>query len=342
MAVTIKDVAKIAKVNPSTVSRVIADSPRISEKTKKVVREAMDQLGYHPNLIARSLVNKSTKAIGIIMPSSPEKAFQNPFFAEVLGGISSLAHQQQYSLYMSTGETKEEIYSAVVSMVQGRRVDGIILLYSRTNDQIVAYLSELKFPFVIVGKPCEEHGEVAHVDNDNFSAAKEITTYFINGGHSRIGFIGGTLDLVVTVDRLNGYKRALEKVNIDINRDYIVHKEFHKEGGKEAIVELMSLAEPPTALVVTDDLIGFGVLSNLREMGIRVPEDISVISFNNTMLTEYTNPPLSSVDINIYQLGQHAAKLLIELIHKTKDLSKKIIVPHKLILRESCNSRGKK
>lgn len=339
--VTIKDVAKLANVNPSTVSRVIADSPRISDKTKQEVREAMNQLGYHPNLIARSLVNKSANAIGIIMPSSPEKAFQNPFFAEVLGGISNLAHQKQYSLYLSTGKTEKEIYSAVVNMVQGRRVDGIILLYSRVNDKIVTYLQELEFPFVIIGKPYKKEDTIIYVDNDNLGAANEVTSFLISRGHRRIGFIGGSLDLIVTIDRLNGYKTALQNNNIPINDDYIIHKEFHKDGGKEAIVELMSLKEPPTALIVTDDLIGFGVLSALRDMGINVPNDISVISFNNIMLTELTNPPLSSVDIHIYQLGYQAATSLIGLISKSA-IAKKIIIPHKLILRESCKKEEKK
>ena len=334
MAVTIKDVAKLANVNPSTVSRVIADNPQISEKTKKIVRAAMEQLGYHPNYSARSLVNKSTNAIGIIMPSSAEKAFQNPFFAEVLRGISNMAHKKQYSLYMSTGETEKEIYDTVVKMVQGRLVDGIILLYSRVNDQISAYLRNRDFPFVVIGRPNNDKEGIVHIDNDNFGAAKEVTKYLIDNGHQKIGFIGGSLDFVVTIDRLNGYKKAMEEANIDINNDYIVHTEFHKEGGKEAIIGLMSLDTQPSALVVTDDLISFGVLSTLLEMGIKVPKDISVFSFNNIMMSEYSNPSLSSVDINIFQLGYRAVKSLVNLILNKEEVSR-IIIPHKLIIRES-------
>lgn len=336
MAVTIKDVAKLANVNPSTVSRVIADSPLISDKTKKIVREAMENLGYHPNLNARSLVSKSTRAIGIIMPSSTEKAFQNPFFAEVLRGISNMAHKNQYSLYMSTGASEEEIYDAVVNMVLGRRVDGIILLYSRVNDNILRYLKERKFPFVVIGKPFTEVENIVHVDNDNIGAAEDVTRYLIQSGHRRIGFIGGSLDLMVTIDRLEGYKNALKEASIPYNQDYILHTEFQKEAGKEAMNRMMSLKEPPTSLVVTDDLIGFGVLSALLEVGKSVPKDISVFSFNNIMLSEFSNPPLSSVEINIFQLGYSAVKSLINLITENEKVENRIIVPHELIIRDSC------
>ncbi|MDX5475429.1 MAG: LacI family transcriptional regulator, partial [Bacillaceae bacterium] len=149
MSVTIKDVAKVANVAPSTVSRVIANNPRISEKTKKRVREAMEELGYHPNFIARSLANQSTKVIGLVMPASADKTLQNPFFPEVLRGISTAAHDKQYALQMSTGVSEEEILEGVIQMVQGRRVDGIIMLYSRVEDKVINYLQNSNFPFVV-------------------------------------------------------------------------------------------------------------------------------------------------------------------------------------------------
>lgn len=140
MAVTIKDVGKLANVSPSTVSRVLANHPKISDETKRKVREAMEELGYHPNLQARSLVVKSTKTIGIVMPNSTERVLENPFFPEVLRGICLEARKSQFGIYLTTGATEEEILQEVIEMVQGKRVDGIILLYSKTNDQIMDYL----------------------------------------------------------------------------------------------------------------------------------------------------------------------------------------------------------
>jgi DNA-binding LacI/PurR family transcriptional regulator len=341
MAVTIKDVAKLANVAPSTVSRVIANSSRISDKTKEKVREAMDQLGYHPNFIARSLASQSTQAIGLVMPSSTDKVFQNPFFPTVLRGISEGANERQYALHMTTGKTETEIYDGVVQMVQGGRVDGVVLLYSKVEDKILTYLQEREFPFVVIGKPFKNVEEITHVDNDNFRAAKDVTEYLINLGHDAIAFIGGDLNLVVTVERLLGYEKALRDYHLPLKREYIMHEEFLREGGQDAVRGLLSLEEPPTALVVADDLMALGVLNTLDELGITVPEDISIISFNNVMLSEMSRPPLTSVDIGIFDLGFEAAKSLIQKIENPKEPVKRVIIQHQLMKRASCDMPSK-
>lgn len=337
MAVTIKDVAKLAKVAPSTVSRVIANNPRISEKTKKKVREAMDELGYHPNFIARSLASQSTQAIGLVMPSSTDVVFQNPFFPTVLRGLSEGAHEKHYALYMTTGKTDNEILDGVIQMVQGGRVDGVVLLYSKIEDKVLIYLQERGIPFVVIGKPFKHVEEITHVDNDNFRATKEVTEYLIQLGHDHIAFVGGNLNLVVTVERLLGYEKALREAGISLNDDYIVHEEFLREGGQEAVRELLSLKVPPTALVVADDLMALGVLNTLDELGIKVPEDISIISFNNVLVSEMSRPPLTSVDINIFDLGFEAARSLIQKIENPKEPIKRIIIPHQIVKRFSCS-----
>lgn len=336
MRVTIKDVAKIANVTPSTVSRVIANNPRISEKTKRKVRKVMEELGYHPNFKARSLASGSTQTIGLVMPNSTDKVFQNPFFPEVIRGISKTAHSMEYALHISTGETEEEIFEGVVRMVQSGRVDGVILLYSRINDKVMTFLVEKDFPFTIIGKPYNNIDRISHVDNDNFSASKEVTEYLLRLGHRRIGFVAGSIKLMVTLDRQRGYETALIDSEISVNKDYIVHEEFLREGGQEAISELLSLKEPPTALVVADDLMAFGMLNTLDEIGLCVPDDISIVSFNNLLLSEVSRPPLTSVDVNIYNLGLQAAKCLIEKIKQPDEPAKRITIPYKMIERNSC------
>ncbi|WP_416828721.1 LacI family DNA-binding transcriptional regulator [Ectobacillus polymachus] len=336
MAITIKDVAKKANVAPSTVSRVIANSPRISEKTKRRVRKIMDELGYHPNMNARSLANQMTQALGLVMPSSASKAFLNPFFPEVIRGISSFSHVKDYSLYMSTGDTEEEIFEGVARMVQGKRVDGIIVLYSRTNDKVVQYLHEQQFPFVLIGKPSHAMESITYIDNDNYLAGREVTEYLLSLGHKRIAFIGGSPDLMVTKERLAGYKEALKLANIALPDEYVCFMEFLREGGQLAVEHLMSYEEAPTAIVVTDDLMALGVLSTLSEKGYHVPDEVSVVSFNNVVFAEIAYPPLTSVDVKIYQLGYEAAKNLIERIETPNFSPKSIIVPYKLIVRQTC------
>ncbi|WP_444683923.1 LacI family DNA-binding transcriptional regulator [Alkalicoccus luteus] len=337
MTVTIKDVAKAASVAPSTVSRVISDSPRISDRTKDKVREAMKQLGYHPNFNARSLANQTTKTIGVIMPNSANKTFQNPFFPEVIRGISTKAHQLEYGLYLSTGQSDEEIFEEVQHMVQGKRVDGIILLYSKVNDKVMKYLHEQNFPFTLIGRPYDETVRgVSYVNNDNFKAAKTVTEYLLLLGHKRIAFVGGNLDYVVTIDHMEGYRRALNNAGIEVCDDYIVFHEELQEGGQEAVIDLMSLSERPTALIVADDIMTFGVMRMLSEMEVNVPDDISIISFNNVMISELSAPPMTTVDINIYSLGYEAANLLIDKILHPNIEARKILIPHKMIKRQTC------
>ncbi|MBW8349936.1 LacI family DNA-binding transcriptional regulator [Bacillus sp. IITD106] len=342
MSITIKDVAKYANVAPSTVSRVIADSPRISEETKKRVREAMKELGYHPNLIARSLASKSTSVLGLVMPESADVIFQNPFFSNVLQGLSESAHEKMYALQMTTGKTEDEILQEVEHMVQGGRVDGIVLLTSRVEDKLMNYLFKSKFPFVVIGKPFKNAEQITHVDNDNFRAAKEATKYLIKLKHEKIGFIGGSLNLVVTIDRLLGYEKALRDAGIELKDQYVVHEEFLQQGGSEAVAELLKLDEPPTALVVADDVMALGVMKRLDEFGVSVPEEISIVSFNNVIFAEMAKPPLTSVDINIFILGYQAAKNLILNIENPKEPVKRIIIPHELVIRSSCveNNEG--
>ncbi|MRX73492.1 LacI family DNA-binding transcriptional regulator [Bacillus lacus] len=337
---TIKDVAKLAKVAPSTVSRVIANNPRISDKTKERVRKAMDELGYHPNFIARSLANQSTQAIGVVIHSSTDKAFQNPFFPEVIRGISKGAHQKHYALHMSTGETEEEIYEGVVQMVEGKRVDGIIVLYSKVDDKLTSYLKDKNFPFVIVGKPFKDMERITHVDNDNYRAAKEVTEHLISLGHKEIAFVGGNLNFVVTIDRLLGYEKAIRNAGLEYRDDYIVHEEFLEEGGQEAVKELFSLKLPPTALVVADDLMALGVLNKLSAMKIQVPSDVSIVSFNNFLLSEIAFPPLTTVDINIYMLGCEAARHIIQQIEEPSEPVKRVIVPYELVIRQSAKKHA--
>ncbi len=327
MAVTIKDVASAAGVAPSTVSRVIADHPRISPATKKRVKKAMKEMGYHPNVNARSLANRSTQAIGVVMSSSADKALQNPFFPEVLRGISAIAHSLDYSMLLSTGGTDEEMLEGVERMVHGNRVDGIILLYSQINDPVMNFLLEKEFPFTMIGKPFDRVDEITHVDNDNIRGGKEITNHLIELGHDRIAFIGGSTDLVVTLDRLKGYQVALQEAGLPIREDYRVHTEFLKSGGRDAVHQLFSLENPPTGIVIADDLMTIGVINMLEEFGMLVPEDISIVSFNNVYLAEVTRPPLTTVDIHIYELGSQAAKCLIEKVRNKDEPAKRIIVP---------------
>lgn len=335
MTVTIKDVAKKANVSPSTVSRVISDSPRISEKTKRHVRRVMKELGYHLNYNARVLAQKKTQTIGIVMKKSASRSLHDPFFPEVLRGISAFCNKTGYSIILTTGESEKEIFNDVVKMVKGKRVDGMIVTYSKHDDRVIPYLLDNEFPFVLVGSPHDRKSDIIYVDNDNVKAAADATKYLLRLGHRRIGYIGGDLNYEVTNARFKGYQDMLRKHDVPFKKEYAVNPagEFDMH---EIISDFMNLSEPPTSLVVADDLVAMKVLQVCHREGISVPDDLSLISFNNVSIAQISSPPLTSVDTQVFQLGHEAAKSLVEEITDPADYKKSIIIPTVIKKRESC------
>ena len=335
MSVTIKDVAKKANVAPSTVSRVIHNSPAISEKTKRKVRKVLKEMGYHMNENARNLVTKSTKAIGIVMKNSARESLYNPFFPEVIRGIGDFCNKEGYSLSLTTGETEEAIYEDVVKMVQGRRVDGMIVLYSKKDDKVVPYLIGQNFPFVLIGKPSTDANGITFIDNDNVQASKELTEFLIDLGHRDIAFLGGSPEFEVVQDRLSGYKQAMERAGLPVSQEHIRLISLNRMDGIQAIEQLLNIPKKPTAFLVMDLLLGVLLLGVLAEKNVKVPEDISIVCFNHSEFIEFLSTPLTAVDIHTYQLGYEAAKCVFDLISNPKMMEKSVRIPTKIIERES-------
>lgn len=326
MAVTIKDVAKKANVSPSTVSRVISDNPRISEKTKRNVRKAMEELGYHLNYNARVLVQQKTKTIGIVMKKSSSDSLHDPFFPEVLRAISSYCNKVDYSIMLTTGESEEEIYRDVVNMVQGKRVDGIIVTYAKQEDAVVQYLLDSLFPFVLVGSPTKNETDIIYVDNDNVKAGEEATNHLLERKHQHIGFITNDLNYEVSIARKKGYLQALQSHQLSSNLGYILSLDDN-EADETMLQTYLSTNPDITAVVVTDDYVAIRVMQVCREQGLHIPRDLSMISFNNSFIAEVSDPTLTSVDTQVYQLGSEAAKCLIDEIHEPSTYKKSIIIP---------------
>ena len=334
MAVTIHDIAKRANVSPSTVSRVLSNSDRISEETKQRVRKIMDELGYYPHSVARSLVNKSTRTIGFFLPRVVEQVFNNPFMYEIIRGISSVASRNNYDILITLGEGKKE-EETLRSLVHGRKVDGLMLIAARVNDFAVDFLKNQKFPFVVVGRPLHNENSVNWVDNDNVDAAYQLTKHLIDLGHRQIGFVGGPLAYVVTIDRCEGYKKAIREHGIAILDDYLLETEFLEEGGYKAVVQLLNLKSPPTAVVLTDDLMAFGAVRALKDRKMKIPEDMALVSFNNIPTAQFASPPLTSIDVNSCELGKTGMEILLKEINHPAAATNRAIIPFELIKRRS-------
>lgn len=335
MRVTINDVAKAANVSPSTVSRVIANNPRIGQETTERVLKIMKEMNYHPNIIARSLANKSTRIIGVVVPANTEKAFQHPFYPELLRGIGSVANKYKYKLLLSSIDSPSEEKDVIRELSRSGITEGVILLASRVNDPTIKELKKIHFPFVVVGRP-EKEDEVNWVDNNNFNAGYEITRHFIKNGHKRIAFLGLAPEFIVTTDRLKGYKKALEESGLNIDEGLILESKFieHTTDSKK-MMELLLSSKKPTGIVACDDFLAFGAMKVINECGLKVPEDISVAGFNNVPLASYSIPPLTTVDVNAFGLGAKAFELLYAGISSKHKSFNRTIVPTEVIIRES-------
>jgi DNA-binding LacI/PurR family transcriptional regulator len=338
MRVTINDIAKVAGVSPSTVSRVIANNPKISAATREKVFKIMQEMNYHPNIIARSLANQSTRIIGVVIPGMADKAFQHPFYPEILRGISSIAYKNKYNILISSIGNPEEEKHSVKQFACGGITEGIILLASRTRNSSVSELLKLDFPFVLVGKPENDH-EVNWVDNDNFAIGYQLTQHLIEQGHRKIAFIGVVPEHFVTMDRLNGYKQALQEHGIPCDEQLIVESRFITDNGYDLMKKLLERGKLPTGVIGCDDLLCFGAMKLIMERGLKIPEDIAVAGFNNVPLADYSHPPLTSVEINAFSLGSKALELLLAALHSEYQSFNRAIIPAKLVIRESTLSR---
>lgn len=319
MAVTIKDVARRAGVNPSTVSRAIHNHSAISEKTKERVRKAMADLDYSRNSAAQMLASGKSGAIGVIFPPIENKSEQ-PFFMKILTAINEEAHQNKITVSIASGHTIEELLSQVRVMYQEKRVDGFIVLYAGEADDVRDYLLAGEIPFVIVGTPIERANEMTAVDNDNKLMGAEAAQYLAGLGHKKLAFVTNTDKGEVFHERYRGFEEKIK--SLGLNGQLLYTSE--------------SLAlDNVTALVVLDDILAIKVIQDLTERGITVPDDISVISFNNSVFASLIHPYLTTFDINIMQLGHRSVQKLLHLIADPDDFREKVTVPFELKVRES-------
>jgi DNA-binding LacI/PurR family transcriptional regulator len=206
---TIKDVAKAAFVSPSTVSRVISGSTRISKETTERVKDEMKKLGYHPNAIARSLASNTSHTLGIIMPNRPGEVLLNPFFPEVLSGILKVATREGYDVLLCSQSEKQNEIKIVESLINASKVDGVLLMAREVGDCTIKYLKEIDFPYSVIGSPAFDEDDKNYVDNDNEKASFELTNYLIKKGYKKIALIGGDNNLTVTKKRVAGFLKAL-------------------------------------------------------------------------------------------------------------------------------------
>lgn len=336
MAVTIKDVAALAGVSPSTVSRTCKNNPSISEETKERVRKAMAKLGYEPNFQASNLASQNSRTIGIILPASAKEVYENSFYLEAIQGISHYCNGRQYMTTIVTGQDEAEILDAVRSMSRSGKVDGFIILYSKKDDPVIDYLFNEGLLYILIGKATQYTNQTIYIDNDNLLAGREAAEYLYQLGHRRIAYLGSDSSLMFSADRKAGYQLALASHQLPVRPEYCVEVKNVSENNEEVIRGLLMQKDRPTAILVSDDILAVSLERVCLENHLAIPEDLSIISFNNSLFARLTSPQLTSIDIGAGQLGSEAASQIINHIENPNLLATKIIVPHHLIERDSC------
>lgn len=335
MTVTIKDVAREAAVSISTVSKVMSDSPRISEDTKNKVRQIMRDMSYHPNRLARSFVQQSSYNIGVLMHIERSTAFKNPYIFEILGGIETIAYQKNYNVTLSNLTAISHQKEALEKIIAEKQVDGFLLHASPSMKFMVDFLLKNEFPFTIIGEPPFE-GKINWVDIDNQFAGQLAVQHLLDQGYQRPAFIGGPKDDKITTKRLAGFVKRLKQEAGEFPETYIKHgKDTSSEAGVTLWKELTTLPNVPDSVVCTGNFLSAGVLKIAKASGVQIPQELGIISFDNYPLAPYTDPPLSVVDMDVYELGVYAAKILFEKIENKNYLVQSKMLNVEIIQRAS-------
>ena len=334
MRKTIEHVAQLAEVSKATVSRVLNDSPKVTEQTRDKVMKAIKESGYYPSAMARRLTTNKAETIGLLIPSPQDKTFGNPFYTEILRGFAHQAKIEGYDLLLFINEHQFN-YS---QLFHDRRVDGLLLVGVNRKDKEVIQLSKNKFPYILTGKV--DYKEANYVDAENRRGAYQAVSYLVNLGHKRIGYLGGSFDFVFNQERFEGYLQVLKEHNLEYGKELTMESINTEESGYEAMHKLLESSSIPTAVFAANDLDAIGAMKAAKEKGLKIPEDISFIGFDDIQLASYTEPTLTTVRQPIYEMGTTAISLLVRLIEGEEKEPLKVELPTRLIIRESSGGKN--
>jgi LacI family transcriptional regulator len=329
MRITIGELAKIAGVSKTTISRVINSKPDVDPGTREKILSLISEYGFQPNAFAKAISQKQSNHIGLLIPHKAEYVFSNPFYTEVMRGVSTAVDENGY--YLLICYAHEVNY---MDIYKQKRVDGFVLLSPGSfHKHIIEALNVGSVPFVSTAKILGE-AEMTYVDVDNFAGASMLMQHLVSLGHQRIAFIGKPT-LQSSQDRLSAYKTVLAKAGIQYDPELaLVTDTSSVESGHEYTLRLLRAQRPPTAIFLANDVMAIGAINAAHEIGLRVPEDISIVGFDDIPFSNYTNPPLTTVHQPAFEKGVRAAKLLINLL-ETQKPQESIILPMEMAVRKS-------
>ena len=337
MNITIDDVARMADVSKATVSAVLNDRPGISSHTREKVLHIVKKLNYRPNQIARSLSIQKTKSIGLVI-----KEIDNPFYAKIMKGVFDKCSDSGYTVLLGSSELTPAQEIKSIETLINQRVDGLIISPLQSAAYDFSYLADLiknRYPFVTLGSIINYQTNVVEINN--VKAAYKAVSYLIQQKHSRIAYFAGPALSAHSFDRLEGYKNALIENNLPVAEDLVIPVGSNIEDGKRAGEDIFTRSSAyPSAVFCYNDLVAIGLIDSLFDAGIRVPEDVSVIGFDDIDFCRSVKIPLTTIHVPAHDIGAVAVDLVIQQIHShSEPFNRRVILDAELVQRKSVVKR---
>jgi len=316
MMITIKDIAKIAGVAHSTVSRALSGHPSISKVTTDRIRKIASDIGYVPSAVAKGLKTSRSNALGVVV-----NRIDDPFFSEILQGIEDVLQEAGYSLFVAASNRDSSREKAIVQVMRERRVDGIIVCTTQFGEEHRSQLEQHGFPIVAIGnREGTDYRWIVY--HDDFDGSVQITKHLIELGHKKIAYLGNSRAERTTRGRLNSFVQEMNAANLPTPDEYIfMCPNGQPEGGEIGAKHCVDLVDPPTAIICFNDMMAIGVIKALREEGIQAPSDCSVVGFDDIPIVAYTFPSLTTFRQPKYQLGFEAAKMMSRLLQSQSEIN---------------------
>lgn len=331
--ITIRDVAKAAGVSAATVSRVVNETRAaypVRPETRTRVLTAVDALGYRPNEVARSLLLKKSGLIGLIVPD-----ISNPYYPDVSRGVEDVANGHGYRVMFCSTDRSPEKASAYIDALLLKRVDGIVVVGGGDEVQLSAEtIGSYSTKVVFVGR---SSGTFPTVRIDNVGAAKTATEHLLSLGHERVGLIAAGSESNTVRERLRGYRESLEEHDIAFDDSLVVDGDFTEAGGYDAARKLLELEPRPTGIFAANDRMALGAMAAIADLGLRVPEDVAIVGFDDVPMSSYLRPALTTISISSGELGARAMEILLGQLNG-EETRKRVRVRTRLVVRDSCGS----
>lgn len=315
---TIKDIAKAAGVSVTTVSRALNGYSDVNEKTREKIMSVAKELNYSPNTLARSLVMNKSKTIGLLVSGLNKGSVKDNFTFEVLSGVNDYVSETDYDLVLFSTTSIKQREKTYTQLCRERRVDGVIMQGIRTDDPYLQEVVESDIPCVLIDIPIETD-TAGYITTDNKLGAKKAIEHLIRLGHRNIAMINGHEYAFVSQQRLQGFEEAMQGAGLSLNKEWIVNGEFNEEAAESAAVKLLKEHHEISAIFCASDLMALGVMKAAKRLNLQVPEELSVVGYDDIMISSYVSPPLTTIAQNKFLMGYEAAKMLINTLEEKEE-----------------------